>query len=344
MKLKRIFCLLLAVLFAFLLLSCNSISGKDQYKKPSSEYNDSSLTQSETPSQTSSTPSDSENGNTPLLYCVSNSYGNKVYVFGSVHVGFEDTNDFPQYVLDAFYSSDKLAVEFDTIAAEQDQMQVATASMSVMYTDGSTIRDHISKDLYDRAVKVLKDNGGYNLNMEYFMPFMWSSVIGDYDLANTGISSENGVDVTLLKMAYNRDMIIYDIESLEEQFTMMGGFSEGLQEYMLENTLSLYGTGQSFSATKMLIEAWEEGDAATLEQLAITDTSSPLLTDQQKLWMAEYNRELLYDRNKNMTDYVELQLNSGQKTFICVGAAHVIGNEGIIAEMRSKGYTVTQVK
>ena len=45
-----------------------------------------------------------------------------------------------------------------------------------------------------------------------------------------------------------------------------------------------------------------------------------------------------------MTDFAEDALASGDEVFICVGAAHVVG-EGAMADLLAKrGYTVTLVK
>ena len=53
---------------------------------------------------------------------------------------------------------------------------------------------------------------------------------------------------------------------------------------------------------------------------------------------------MIADRNVFMTDYAENVLNSDDEVFICVGAAHVIGNGGIVDLLSQRGYQVELVR
>ena len=58
----------------------------------------------------------------------------------------------------------------------------------------------------------------------------------------------------------------------------------------------------------------------------------------------EYYKAMITDRNDNMTDYAVDALDSGEEVFICVGAAHVIGDGAIAENLRELGYTVEMVR
>ena len=45
-----------------------------------------------------------------------------------------------------------------------------------------------------------------------------------------------------------------------------------------------------------------------------------------------------------MTAFVEDSLASGEEVFVCVGAAHVVGNGAMVELLRDSGYTVTLVQ
>lgn len=57
----------------------------------------------------------------------------------------------------------------------------------------------------------------------------------------------------------------------------------------------------------------------------------------------EYNDAMMVQRNLAMADYAEEALASGKEVFICVGAAHVVG-EGAMADLLAqRGYTVERI-
>ena len=58
----------------------------------------------------------------------------------------------------------------------------------------------------------------------------------------------------------------------------------------------------------------------------------------------EYNKAMIVDRNKGMTEYAEQALKSGKEIFICVGAAHVVGKGAMAEQLRDLGYTVEVIR
>jgi hypothetical protein len=55
-----------------------------------------------------------------------------------------------------------------------------------------------------------------------------------------------------------------------------------------------------------------------------------------------FSRRLREDRNPHMTDRLEKCLQSSESCFMVVGAAHVVGREGIVKQLQARGYRVEQ--
>jgi uncharacterized protein YbaP (TraB family) len=53
--------------------------------------------------------------------------------------------------------------------------------------------------------------------------------------------------------------------------------------------------------------------------------------------------KLYYQRNRELAVKVEQLLRSEENSFIVVGAAHLVGPEGIVALLKRKGYRVEQL-
>jgi len=82
-----------------------------------------------------------------------------------------------------------------------------------------------------------------------------------------------------------------------------------------------------------LVEAWRSGDAATVEKIVLADLKAePVL----------YQR-LLVERNRNWMPKLEALFARPKHALVVVGAAHLVGPDGLLAALRAKGYTVEQL-
>ena len=283
-------------------------------------------------------------GSTPLLYKATSDNGGEVWLFGSIHVGNEDMYPLPDYVNNAYNEADSLAVEVDVIDMEENAMDYVSDYQKVMYLDGTTIKDHISEDLYNDAVKILEDNDYYTSMLDYYYPSMWSSFIEVFEYENCGYDSEKGIDMHLLNLAKENKKNIVEIESASSQITLLGEFSEELQILQLEEVVAGYNTEESKTYLKDLVSAWTSGNEESITAIICEDSSSEDYTEEEMKLLEEYNQKMLVDRNVLMADFAEKSLKDGDSVFICVGTAHIVGEGAMVDLLRDRGYTVEIVK
>ena len=84
------------------------------------------------------------------------------------------------------------------------------------------------------------------------------------------------------------------------------------------------------------------GDEGITEELMAKSLEISEEAAQQLLY-DEYTEKLITARNATMTEYAENALLSGKEVFLCVGAAHIIGEGAIAENLRQLGYTVELV-
>lgn len=279
---------------------------------------------------------------TPLLYKVTDGDGNVAWLFGSIHIGTEDFYPLPDYVLDAFDGSDALAVEVDVLALESDlgaQMQMLS---QMVYTDGSTIKDHISEELYESAVAIMEASGMYMQMLDYYMPVIWYSYVESCAIMQCGYDANLGVDYHMLRRAKAQKKPVLEVESAQEQYAMLAGLSPELQVYLLENTVNSCKDIQVYlMAMSMLVGAWKNGNE---EALSANVNKTPIFFDEEERRLyEEFNQALLTQRDGGMTQFAVDALSSGEEVFICVGAAHVLGEKGMAYQLRQLGYSVEKV-
>ena len=137
--------------------SVNDNSSKAESSITSSESktesSQSSEVESSTVSKTESQSSKNESSKntepdadyTPAMWKVTK--GDKeMYLFGSIHATQDGAENLPDYVQKAFDECDYLAMELDTDSMMNDLGQALQLTQKLMYTDGTTIKDHISEE------------------------------------------------------------------------------------------------------------------------------------------------------------------------------------------------------
>ena len=292
-------------------------------------------------------PAQQESTVTPLLYKVTDKAGHTAWLFGSIHVGQDYFYPLPDYVLTAFDGADALAVEADIIAFEGDIAQQMEAMKCLLYTDGTSIKDHLTPELYDRAVAALTELGYYMALLDMYCPALWSSLVDSLMMETMeDVDINLGIDRHLLARAKDAQKPIVEIESAKEQYEMLAGFDPALQAMLLEASLDSYDNPMSYRVQMiMLLEMWANGnEEALITYMNTEEVPEGELTEQEAALYEAYNKAMITDRNNAMADYAEEALLSDKEVFICVGAAHVVG-EGAMADLLAqRGYTVELVK
>ena len=289
-------------------------------------------------------------------FWVAEGNGGTVYFLGSIHCADSSSYRLPEKIINAYLDSDALAVECDIVAYEQNVqsnfMQQMNAAKEMMYLDGSTIKDHISPELYTELMNFWNKYGssfaaqGYTTaTMEKMKPAVWMSLFENLQIQQAGLDSELGIDSHLLKIAHAQGKQIIEIESVEFQNNLLFGFSDDINELLLSSYVA-QPLEESAQYVYDSYKNWQIGDLDALmaedEEADYSGYTQAEIDEIERL-SEEYNDAMLYDRNIGMADKAAQMLDRGQNVFYVVGAAHMAGDKGIIALLRDRGYTVTQI-
>ena len=292
---------------------------------------------------------------TPLFYHVTGTEGQEMWLIGTIHVGDNRTGFLPQAIWDALAASDALAVEYDgeafDEALENDPSLMAQVQGAYFYTDGTMTKDHLDEDVYEDAIKLMKATGNYFLNAELIKPYLWAQSINNF-MKQQGyhLVSDKGVDNRLMDFARENEIEIRDIESGLFQIQMITGWSDDLQQLLLEE--SLYTDSAAYCAELAeLYELWLAGDEAALRDELNDEIDTSEMTEEElaeyeqiKHLLDEYNKTMSYDRNEGMLQKAIEYLESGEVIFYAVGLAHLLdGTNGLVDALRDAGYTVELV-
>lgn len=266
----------------------------------------------------------------------------KLYLLGSIHIAKEDMYPLNETIMNAFNESNKLVVENDIIAFENNPNAILEILEYLLYTDGTTIRDHIPASLLS-LLEVKINNGIEGIEKDYayyYRPITYYSMIMEEVYKDNGFDFQYGVDRYFLKEAKSRNMEIVEVETVEFQYSMLANLSDDIQSTMLAS--ALLSSNSNIEYLKELVDAWEEGNLEKFENVLqqLEDKETEELNEEELQFYLEYNKKIIDDRNISMTEKAVNMLNDGNTYFYIVGAAHMIGENGIVQKLVDQGYTV----
>lgn len=262
-----------------------------------------------------------------------------LYLMGSIHAAKPDTFPLRDEITNAFEESDYLAVEANTKEFEKDVSAQREFIQKCMYSDGSKIYDHISQETYEKAKAFLKEENQYYEVYDLYKPYMWSTYIENALISQSDIAFDQGVDTTLIEMAEEAGKEILEVESIDFQLDLLLGFSDELYDIMISESIdSKDDYAQEFND---LYDAWHSGNVE--EYMEEEEELPEDITEEEEQLYEEYNKAMLTDRNIGMADKAEQYLAEGKNVFFVVGAAHMVGDDGIVQLLKDRGYTVKRV-
>jgi uncharacterized protein YbaP (TraB family) len=256
-----------------------------------------------------------------------------VFILGSVHLAKPDIYPLPRKIEESFDESAVLALEADPAKA-QDPALLRQMLAAAAYAKGRTLKEHISVETFELARREIERLG---LPMDSFSrtkPWFLAMSIETLEFQRLGYDPANGIDVYFAGKAMGKKQIV-ELESFDYQIRLLSGFSEREQELFLLYTLKDLAAFRD--DIEKLMGAWYSGDTKTMEAL-ITRTLLESSWELQPIF-----EKLFYKRNREMTARVEQLLKGKETVFVVVGAAHLVGKEGIIELLRGKGFTVEQM-
>ena len=305
-----------------------------------SSKEESSQASAEESSQTSesSGKSSSESKITPIVWEVTDTNGNNIYMMGSIHAGDADALIMPDYFETAYARCDALAVECDATSSLSTLTSISDLQ-KLVYSDGTTIKDHVPEDEYNSAVNLLTDAGSYSPLYDMYKPIMWSTLAEKAAVEYAGLSFNYAVDTTLINRSKKEGKELLEIESVESQMALLTSVPDETQ-YILFNQIAQenYLNEASNSINRIYVK-WKTG---ALSDEDFNNDLSKLSPKEQTL-IEDYNKMMEYDRNENMAQKAMEYLESGKKVMFVVGSAHFFKEKGIIQLMKNNGCTVRQL-
>jgi hypothetical protein len=250
-----------------------------------------------------------------------------VYLLGSVHIGNSDLYPMDPPIERAFEEADTLVLEIDM--SERAQLAAQSQMLSVAaYPPGQSLNGELDAKTLALLEQRLRERGLPMTEMARYRPWALAMALVVLELQRAGFAADQGVDLHFAERAQGRRMI--GLETAEEQLALFANMTPEQQSKMLRQTLE--DLDEAPAQLKQAVLAWKTSD----EKLMV----SALLAPMQEPEYRDVYEAVFVERNEKMTRAIEELLRGEGTFFVVVGSGHVVGKDGIVARLRTRGHHV----
>jgi hypothetical protein len=264
-----------------------------------------------------------------FLWKVTGKNGGVVYLAGSVHMLTPAHYPLAPAFDAAYKDSDLLVEELDMAELLAPTTQMAFLSKGMLGSDQS-LDKLVSPATLALVNKALADLGPAGEMLKKFKPWLLAMTLEQLEMQKAGYDASLGLDKHFYDRAQENNKSVQGLETAEYQISRFEGLTMEQQDHLLAETLKQLETEKA-SITRLL-DAWKSGDAPTVEKIVLADLKNdPVL----------YQR-LLVERNRNWLPKIDDLFARKGRAFVVVGAAHLVGPDGLLSMLKGKGYTIEQ--
>ena len=255
---------------------------------------------------------------------------NVIYLGGTVHLLRPGDYPLPDEFEEAYQASSELYFETD-IAAMGDLSVQAQMLQQLTYSDDRSLRTVLSDEAYTALSAYTQTAGLPIVMLEKFKPELLISTLQILVFQSMGFTPQ-GVDAFFHTRAVADGKAEGQLETVQEQIGFIAAMGEGNDsEFILLSLKDLTETGNVIDG---MIGAWRSGDAQGLSELFVEDmkVEAPALYDT-----------LLLERNLKWIPRINRMLQDADTEFVLVGAAHIVGENGLLDLLSQEGYEINQL-
>ncbi|MFM7024045.1 MAG: TraB/GumN family protein [Flavobacteriales bacterium] len=264
--------------------------------------------------------------NTLLWEVSGNGLEKPSYLFGTIHLQDKRVFCFPDSVKIAFDSCDVLALEIVMDFSNPQEL----LSKIMIKDESQSLKNILTKQEYKKVKKAVSKNldPAMILMMDKILPVL---IAAELMSSQTHKDEKYPMDLYLQKQAEKKGKVLYSLESIESQYTVLEKISiEKQKEELLAvvDSMSVYKT-----LTDSMILLYQQ---QKIEELYCITNSYNSSFDEA------WQEELLDKRNVAMVEKLKEKMKEGS-VFVAVGAGHLPGTTGLVFLLNQAGYRVRPV-
>lgn len=266
----------------------------------------------------------------PALF-VARDADSTMYLFGTVHVRPAGAPWGGPEAIAALAASEDVWTEVEISAAADAQAQALVGVLGNAPAD-KPLSSWLTADENERLARVTQRFNIPPAYLERMQPWLAAITLSLAPMAQAGYDPQSGVDRSIDAVADAAGKNRRAFETMDEQLHFIAGLSADAQHEMLLDAINESEAGAA--ELEELSGAWESGDTATLQRVVV---------DEMRDNYPELYEVLFRRRNAAWMEVLMHELEGAGVDFVAVGAGHIVGEEGLVAQLRARGVSVERV-
>lgn len=268
----------------------------------------------------------------PLLWKVSDA-DNHIYLLGSFHA--LKASDYPLAAsVDAAFADAETLV-FELSPEEMNSPELSKKLLAAaMLANGKTLQQSMSGQSWERLRQYADERNLPLQDYQQLEPWFVSLLISLREMALIGYDPRLGLDQHLVGRAAQAGKRTSGLETADRQIAALDSMSAVEQQQSLSESLD---SAKDFK-TKIdqLHQLWRSGNAVALEEL---------LAVEFKRDYAQLYRRINVDRNQAWLPKIRRMLDqeTRDETLVVVGSMHLLGSDGLVSQLKARGYRVERL-
>jgi uncharacterized protein YbaP (TraB family) len=256
--------------------------------------------------------------------------GRLMFIGGTLHLLTPEDYPLPDAFEKAYRQSSKVVFETDLERFSSPEFQ-QYVNEQLSYRDGRDLRQVLSEDTYRSVAGFFEARGVPMSGIDRFKPGMVAMLMTLLELRRIGVVAV-GVDDHFSSRLAEDGKAKGKLETAEQQVAFIANMGAGDEDAMLAYNLA--DLRELSGQWRAMTSAWRNGDMPALEAIAAT----PLRDEFPEIY-----RALVPNRNDAWMPKIEAFAQSQPVELLLVGALHLVGEDGLLAALAERGYSVRQL-
>lgn len=266
----------------------------------------------------------------PALYVVRDE-DSTLYLFGTIHLRRTGASWGGPHVEVALAEAEEIWTEVDLSATSEAQLQALVMQHGFAPAD-QPLSSWLEPDDAERLSALSARLGLPMEALDRMQPWMASMTLVVMPMVQAGFDPMAGVDRGVAAWGEANGRTMRAFETAEQQIGFFVGLDAETQREMLLS--SIEDAERGVAIVNALSDAWDRGDESLIEMYTLeTARDYPEIYDalfvrRNNAWMITLNEEL----------------DGAGVDFVAVGAGHLAGADGLVAQLRARGLSVERVQ
>ncbi len=275
------------------------------------------------------------------IYWTASKDGVELAIVGTMHLADPRHEDLLDRVAPRLEQADVLLVEATLDDQSTMQTHLAQNPDLMTITSGPTLPEQLDPEVWAQVSEAANARGVPGFMAAKMQPWFLSMTLAMPPCAMSSmVAGEVGLDSMLMEQAATYGV---PVKALEDWQTMLGILMSGTFDEQLEGLrMGLMDADIQDAMVSSLITSYFAEDTAYGWRLgyhvpAVVPDIDP---DEFAAQMEDLESTLLVGRNHSWMDVIDTTAQEHDRVVVAVGAAHLIGDEGILALLENDGWTL----